>query len=188
VPSNFYKKEFIAKDGTKFILREPKISDVKQLMDEINSFVDEPKSGLSINKKMNLKEAKVWLKSVFKEIKKKERILLAVEINKRIVGECGVTREKWKKNHIAMLGIELMKEARGKGIGTTVINELIKLTKKRMKGLEFIDLSHFDYNKKADHMYQNIGFRHIGRLPKLSKEERAYSDEIFMRYCLNRNH
>lgn len=188
MPSRFYKKEFTAKDGTKFILRELRFSDVKQLMNEINSIADEPKNGLLINKKMNLREAKVWLKSVLKEIKKKERVLLAVEINKKIVGECGTNREKWKKNHIAMMGIGLLKEARGKGIGTIVIKELIKLTKKRMKGLEFIDLSHFDYNKRARHIYQKIGFKQIGRLPKFSKERDVYSDEIFMRYYLNRKH
>ena len=185
---NSYRKKFFAKDGTKFILRELRNPDAKQMMNEINSFVDEPKSGLSINKKMNLRETKVWLKSVLKEIKKKERVLLVVEINKKIVGEGSATREKWKKSHIAMMGIGLMKEARGKGIGTILIKELIKLAKKRMKGLEFIDLSHFDYNKRARHIYQKIGFKNIGRLPKLSKEGKAYSDEIFMRYYLNRNH
>ena len=47
-----FEKKFTAKDGTEVIFREPKASDVKDLMNMINEIMFEKNSGILLNKKV----------------------------------------------------------------------------------------------------------------------------------------
>ncbi|MCD6371765.1 MAG: hypothetical protein J7L39_03545 [Candidatus Aenigmarchaeota archaeon] len=55
--------KFIAKDGKKILVRYPKFSDWKDLMELINSAVEEGAFILA-NKKFKPKEEKEWLKGI----------------------------------------------------------------------------------------------------------------------------
>lgn len=175
-----YKKKFTAKDGTEVLFREPKITDAKLAMEFINPFVDEKNSGLSINKKVILKQERVWIQNLLKEIRKKEHVTLFVFYNNKIVGNCHIERKRWKHHHKAYLGIALSKDIRNKGIGFVVAKETINLAKKRMKGLEILETSVFGYNKRAQHFYKKLGFKRVATMPKSAKEGKRYTDEHFM--------
>jgi ribosomal protein S18 acetylase RimI-like enzyme len=187
VPNN-YRKEFFAKDGTKFILREPRLSDAKQVLQEINSFVGEYHSGILINKKKTLREEKGWLKSLIEEIKKKEGVFLVVEADGLIIGGSGINRGHDKKSFSATFGICLIKGYRSKGIGKILMREILWLARKRMKGLECVELGVLKYNEKARALYKKMGFKDAGYVHKQFKErEGEYVDEYQMKLWLNRN-
>jgi len=171
---------FTARDGTKVVFREPRSTDARSLMDFINEFVGEEKSGLLIDKKTNIRAERRWLKQRIREIKGKQTVMLLVECEGRIVGNCDVKRRMWKESHRAVFGIALNKEVRGRGIGEALIRKTIALAKQRMRGLEAIDLAVIDYNKRAKGLYSKVGFVKVARMPRAIKEERQYFDEDWM--------
>ena len=171
---------FTARDGKKVVFREPRSTDARSLMDFINEFVGEEKSGLLIDKKTNIRAERRWLKQRMREIKGKLTVMLLVEYEGRIVGNCDVKRRMWKESHRAVFGIALNKEIRGRGIGEALIRKTIALAKQRMRGLEAIDLAVIDYNKRAKGLYGKVGFAKVARMPRAIKEEHQYFDEDWM--------
>jgi RimJ/RimL family protein N-acetyltransferase len=169
-----------AKDGTKVVFREPRPDDSKALMDFINGFVDQERSGLLISKRTNIREERKWLGARLSEIKAKKTVMLLVERDGRIVGNCDVSRRMWKEAHRAVLGIALSKEIQGKGIGEKLIGRVVRLAKRRMKGLERIDLQVIDYNDRAKRLYKKVGFVKVARMPEAVKEGGEYYAEDWM--------
>jgi RimJ/RimL family protein N-acetyltransferase len=172
--------EFRAKDGTQVLFREPVQKDAAQLMRFINAFVAEKRSGLLINKKASLKEEIAWLKSWRADISKRKGVMLLVDVDGRIKGNCTVNRLPWKMAHTAEVGIALSLDMRGKGIGEALITKTIELARKRMRGLEMLHLKTFDYNERAQALYKRIGFVEVGRVPKANKEGEEYHDDVLM--------
>lgn len=67
--NRLYKFQKITLGRKEITLRNPRISDVKTLLDFINSLVKED-SPILVNKKATLKEEKEWLKDRIKLVKK----------------------------------------------------------------------------------------------------------------------
>ncbi len=178
-----FKREFVAKDGAHVLFREPKLSDIPLLTRMLNSVVYEPMSGLMIDKRVGIRQERVWLEGRLKEIRRRETVMIVVEAGGRIVGNCDIKRRGFKQAHRAVLGIVLVKEFRGKGIGEALMRSAIGLSKERMKGLEQIDLQTFAYNKRAQALYRKVGFVKIGEIPRAIREGgRFYSEHLMELY------
>ncbi len=171
---------FTAKDGTKVVFREPRPSDARALMNFINGFVGQERSGLLISKKTTIREERKWLRERLNEIKAKKTVMLLVELDGRVVGNSDVNRRIWKESHRAVFGIALSREIQGKGIGEQLIRRVVGLAKQRMKGLERVDLQVIDYNDRAKGLYRKVGFVKVARLPEAIKEDKEYFDEDWM--------
>jgi len=172
---------FTAADGTKMTFREPRPGDAAQLMEFINEIIDEPMSGLIMNKHVTIEEERKWLKSRLKEIAEHETVMLLVESSGRVRGNCSVSLRPWKEAHKGNIGIALNKDVRGKGVGEALMRRTMDLAEKRMKGLEMFDLAAFRYNKRALALYKKLGFVRVGRIPDSVKEKGGiYSDEEIM--------
>jgi RimJ/RimL family protein N-acetyltransferase len=174
------KHRFTARDGTSVIFREPRPSDSKLLMDFINPFVAEPMSGLLINKRVRLREERVWLRGWLADIKNRKGVMLLVEADGKIKGNCTVSRLVWKSSHMADAGIALSKDVRGRGIGEALMGATVELAMKRMRGLEMIQLKAFGYNERALELYKKLGFVVVGRIPRANKEGKDYYDDVLM--------
>jgi len=171
---------FTATDGTKVVFREPRPTDAKLFMNFINSFVTEQYSGILIDSKVNLSEERRWLNGWISDIKHRKGVMLSVEMDGKIVGNCTISRMIWKQSHRAGMGIAVSKEMRGKGIGEELMKRTIDLARKRLRGLEMIELSVLAYNKRASGLYKKLGFVRVGRMPDSVKEGREYFDEFMM--------
>ncbi len=169
-----------AKDGSEIVLREPRSTDAKQLMRFINQIIREPMSGIPFTRPMTLKAEEAWLEALLGQIRKRSMVMLILEIDDRIVGNCSVQRRMWKEKHRAQIGIAINKCARGRGIGEAMMRTTVALARKRMSGLELIDLVTYSYNSRAIALYEKLGFRRVGCLPHAVKECGHYYDDIFM--------
>lgn len=172
--------KFTAKDGTQLRFREPYPDDAPKMMRFINAFVSEPRSGLLIDRKVTLASEKVWFKGWLADIKQRRGVMLLVEKDGRVVGNCTANRLPWKNSHAADIGIALAKEVRGKGVGMALMTRTIDLARKRMRGLEMLHLKAIAYNDRARALYEKLGFVEVGRIPKANKEGREYFDDILM--------
>lgn len=178
--------EYVACDGTKLIFREPVKGEARALMSFINPFVDERRSGLLINRKVNLKSEEKWLESQLSDIRSRVVVMLLVELDGRVVGSCHMHRLSGKHFHRAVLGVALQREIRGKGVGEALMRKTMELGIRRFRGLETIELSSFAYNERAQSLYRKLGFREFCRVPRSAKEEGQYFDEVMMRLELPR--
>jgi RimJ/RimL family protein N-acetyltransferase len=171
---------FRARDGTELLFREPVRSDAPRMMRFINAFVSERRSGLLIDKKVTLAGERIWLKGWLADVKQKKGVMLLVEKDGQVVGNCTASRLAWKNSHAADFGIALSKEIRGKGVGEALMKRTIELAQKRMRGLEMLHLKAIAYNDRARALYEKLGFVEVGRIPKANKEGREYFDDILM--------
>ena len=176
--------QFIAKDGTRFLLREPMGSDARAAMIFINSFVGEERSGIVITKKKTLKDERKWLGGMRDGIKKKVTVHLFAVKDGAVVGSCEVSRRPGKMGHIALFGIAVTKPFRGIGLGGELARRVIELAARRMKGLEIIELGVIDYNRRAQSLYRKLGFKRVATIPKALKEGKEYHSHTIMHLYL----
>ncbi len=172
--------DFVASDGTNVVLREPKMGDAPEYMRLINEVIDEPNSGIMMNSHTGLEEERRWVRGRIEGIRRRRLVMLTAEVDGVIIGNCDVTVQGWKRSHRAMLGIVVVKGMRGKGVGEELMRRTIDLAERRLKGVEFIDLSVLDYNKRAKKLYTKLGFQVIARIPRGIREGKRYYDELLM--------
>lgn len=81
--------------------------------------------------------------------------------------------------HQATLGITVLKEFWGLGVGSHMMDALIQFAKDN-ELIEIVHLSVRADNLRAIALYERLGFREIGRYPKFKKIGDVYYDQILM--------
>jgi len=159
-------------------LSEYGLKDTKRFLDFINSLIEEDVQIL-FNKKLSLKEEKIWLKGQIKEIKSNRKVYLVAEINNIIIGSTEVGMGIGRANHIGTLHIAIRNGYRGIGLGKYLMKSIIKLAKRRLK-VKIIKIPVFDTNKPAIGLYKKYGFKKVGLIPKQFQYKGKLVDEIIM--------
>jgi RimJ/RimL family protein N-acetyltransferase len=173
-----FSKKFRILEKT-IVFRYPKISDSAGMMNLINSLVRE-KTDIAKISLVTLQQEKTWLDDAIKSIKAKNKIMLVAEMDGKIVGSCEITRDPYDvSRHVGTLGIGLVKNARGMGIGAKLIKETIDEAKKKLQ-LKVVKLYVFDSNNVAKNLYEEMGFSEIGRIPNGVYHNKKYKDDIIM--------
>jgi RimJ/RimL family protein N-acetyltransferase len=178
---------FRAEDGTSMVIREPRRGDAPALLRFINDLAVEPMSGILVDGKLTLKDEEEYVTRLLAEIKGKTTATLFVESDGRIVGNCSISRLRWKMRHRAVLAIALSKDVREKGVGTELARMTMSLAIERLKGIEVIELSYLAYNKRAQSFYTKLGFRPEDIVRDSVKEADQYFDEQRMVLRLGRS-
>ena len=149
-----------AKDAEEIILM------VKQVIDETGFF---PRTAEEFN--VTVEQEIDYIKST--------ALFLLVEIDGKIVGSVTLDRSHLiKLNHIVTLGITILKEYCGLGIGSLLMEKVIEWTKSN--GVEKIELEVFENNTSAIMLYKKFGFVEEGRKRKYIKTKEGYQDMILM--------
>jgi RimJ/RimL family protein N-acetyltransferase len=150
----------------------------EELMRYINHLIAED-TCILIDKKVTLKKEREWLRSKLAAMKRGDSICLVVEDMGKIAGILHSDREPFKMRNNAVIGIALLPEYRGQGIGETAMRILIKRTKKEMKPKN-IHLRVFACNKRAIALYRKLGFTRIAVLPNWVMHRGLFVDEHVM--------
>lgn len=161
-------------------LSQDDIKNVRKFQSFINSLAKEDVK-ISSNEKMSLKKETDWLKGHLEKIKKKKSVSLVAEYKGKIVAKTGIELNKGKKEHVGGLGISILKEFRGIGLGKHLMNEIIKMAKAELKPKpRVIRLSVFATNKPAINLYKKCGFLKVASIPKQFYHKRRLIDEDIM--------
>ncbi|KLN56904.1 GNAT family N-acetyltransferase [Variovorax paradoxus] len=100
---------------------------------------------------------------------------VAVDGSGKVVGWCDVSPVfGHSRVHIGVLGIALLPEARGHGLGAQLLQAAIG--KSWARGLTRIELSVRADNPKAKALYERFGFEHEGLLRRASLIDGTYHD------------
>lgn len=99
--------------------------------------------------------------------------------NKQVIGWCDISSlNRPIYAHCGELGIGVLKPYRGQGIGEALIRAALKKASKR--GLTRIELTVFEANKAAMHLYTKLGFVVEGTKKKAGLIDGQYFDVICM--------
>jgi len=106
------------------------------------------------------------------------------EADGRIVGWCDALPgpAAMGTNHVGRLGMGVLKDFRGRGIGRQLLEATI--AKARERGLEKIELSVYATNLSAIGLYRNFGFQEEGRKKRGRLVDGIYDDVILMGLAL----
>ncbi len=168
---------FKAKDGRKVVLRPIKWEDLDDCIEFINSLVEEGANILRDTKVSREDEAE-WLGRRLARVEKGELIDVVAEVDGRMVANSEVEKRSGFMKHVGGLGIGIKSGYRGIGIGTKLMQTLIKESKKA--GLKILELDVFDVNEPAQALYKKMGFKEVGRTPKGVYKQGKYIDELHM--------
>lgn len=172
------KTQEIEVDGKKIVIRRPNMKDLKQILNFVNSLIDEDLPLPHIKRK-TLKEEKGRLKNVVKEIRAGRKHHLIAIYKGKVIGGVSVRKGKGKYLHTAVYGIVIRKGYRNLGLGKLLTKMIIDIAKKD-KEIKIVTLNTFSVNKKAMRLYKKFGFKKIATLPKRFKHKGRYIDNIVM--------
>jgi len=118
-------------------------------------------------------------------IEKGHPFLVAVE-GGTVVGWCDVVPvPRPIFAHVGVLGMGLLPEHRGRGLGTALMTAALEAS--RACGLERVELAVFADNERAQHLYARMGFVVEGVQSRRAKIDGRYRDEILMALALTRS-
>ena len=172
----------MAQDGREVTLRAPKWDDLDDMLEFINSMVEEG-ADIMMDTKQTREQEVEWLAGHITKIENDKEAVIVAEVDGRFVGQVEVTPQSMRSKHVGVLGIALKDGYREIGIGTELMKEAENQA--RRLGLEILNLEVFATNDRARHVYRKVGYREVGAWPKAFKKNGAYIDAVLMSKMLS---
>lgn len=169
-------REFEARDGRKVTLRTPTWEDLDDMLDFINSLVEEEAMILMETKQTRDQEVD-WLARALSNMEKDRQVRVVAEVDGKMVGQCEVALGAGRKSHVGTLGISVKQGYRDVGIGQELMRELENQA--RALGVETLYLEVYGISP-AMRLYERLGYREHGRLPGGIKYRGEYVDCVSM--------
>jgi RimJ/RimL family protein N-acetyltransferase len=166
-------KQYLLKNGQTITVKEAKEDDAEGIKNVINSVASEKYYVVPERSREDWDEA-------IREIKNRKGLIITAQVDEKTVGMAHLVRGKFEKNkHVGFLGISIVNEFRGMGIGTAMMKYMMEWAR-RQKGLEKISLTVFSTNKAAINLYRTFGFQIEGISKRQYRIEGKYIDETIM--------
>ena len=184
----FEEKRITLKDGRNAILKSPCIEDAAKLLDYIKRSCGEtdfltryPEEWDS----MTVESEEKWVNRVRGS---QSTLAITCYIDGNIAGNCEINfRGGIKTSHRATVGIAILKEYWGIGIGSAMFRELIAAAEAN-PATEIVELEFIEGNDRARTLYEKYGFKVVGERPNAFKlKDGRIMKEYFMQKEIKRN-
>ncbi len=174
------EKEVTLKNGRKVILRSPDTADAEAVIQHFSITSGETYFMARYPEEIviTVEEEKEFLRKLNED---EDNFMIAAFLDGQLVGNAGVLKiqDFIKLRHRGGFGISIREHVCGLGLGTLMLLEVIEQAKHT--GFEQLELEVFADNKRAKHLYENMGFQQVGILPRACKlKDGTYRDEIQM--------
>jgi len=167
------------KSGMELLLRRPKEEDAEAMLEYLN-IVGGESDNLLFGKnefRLTMEQEREHIKSV--NINDNALMLLGI-IDNQIISVSQVSAPNRKRiAHNSELAISVKKEYWSMEIGTAVMEVLIDFAKNH-ETIKTISLGVKASNKKAQHLYEKLGFEKVGVHRNFFNIDGNYDDEILM--------
>lgn len=168
---------FTAKDGREVTLRTPKWDDLDDMLEFINSLVEE-EAMVARHTKVTREQEIDWLADNLKKLEKGQHISIVAEVDGKMVGSCGINPMFGRMSHLGSLGISVKEGYREIGIGMNLMKEAEKhAIYMRLKSMK---LEVFENNEPAIVLYEKRGYKITDRVPGAILYKGEYLDSIIM--------
>ena len=169
------------KDGRKLTVRKAAKEDAAEIIEYLNIVGGESDNLLfgAEGFGMTVEQEEVYIENC-----REPSALLVGLLNNKIVCIGHISAlPKTRVAHLGEVGISVLKEFWGIGVGTCLMNYVIKFAKESGV-IEVLHLGAKAENTRAIELYKKLGFREIGRFPGFFKIDGKYYDEIKMNLYL----
>jgi RimJ/RimL family protein N-acetyltransferase len=171
-------KNFTAKDGQNVVLRTPRWEDLDDLLELINSLVDE-KADIYVTQKFTREAESEWLLKVLSRLEKDEQFFLVAEVDKKVVALSDFQVKGGDEEHrVGAIGIIVRNGYRDLGIGTKIMKTILEQA--AFFGLRTMSVNAFATNERAIHVYKKVGFVELGLIPEKHFRQGRFIDEVIM--------
>jgi ribosomal protein S18 acetylase RimI-like enzyme len=121
-----------------------------------------------------------WFGELHRAILEGRKVCSVAEEEGRIVAMASVSGERngVESRHIGTLGVEVLPDYQGRGIGRAVLVHVLEACRGRF---EMVDLSVIPVNERAARLYRQLGFEVYGTKPRAFQRNGAYHDLVLMR-------
>lgn len=167
------------------MIRELKWEDMDDIIRNYYSYYDEvekenPDLGLVLYMERPDYASEIgWFTSLYRDVMSGIAKCLVAEEDSRVVGICDVhsKRPKSEIGHVGVLGLAIVKDYRGRGIGKALLEGMLKACRGTF---EILNLDVLANNNIARELYRKVGFVDVGTQPKALKRNGKYYSEISM--------
>lgn len=170
-------------NGKTVIIRMANRKDAQSLLEAVSRYLIDSEYLLTSIEEFNptLQDERRWIETLNEN---RNCLLLVAEHRGKIIGNIDLKGELRKKTrHNALLGIGILKEWRGIGLGRLLMEYAISWAQQSLS-LETLWLHVFAGNTHAIHLYQSMGFRELCVQKNfIKKPDGTYEDNIIM--CLS---
>ena len=126
-----------------------------------------------------------WFASLYRRLLDGDAVAVVAELGGRVVGQCSVSRvgraPDAENGHVGELGIMVERGYRGRGVGHALLRAAIARSRGRF---EVLRLGVHANNVGARRLYERVGFRLVGAIPRAFRRYGAYVDEQLMALVL----
>lgn len=171
-------KTFTSKKGNFVVVRTPLMEDVSLMTDFINEMSREDTFISFSGEQITEEEESKFVKEFIENMEKGNGLSILAFVGDTLISSSGISRQQRRSKHFGSLGISIKDGYREEGIGTELMNIMIDGAEK-MK-MRAIELSCFANNPRAFYLYEKMGFREVGRIPKKYFYKGDYIDSIEM--------
>ncbi len=168
------------RDGESYVIRYPRMDDVRAMMDFINKLSQERTYIRFQGEVISLEQEREFLQGQIDKIGKKLAVHLMVVLGDKIIGGSAINMEDKTESHVGVFGITLAHDYRGQGIGKKLMEMVIATGIENLVQLKIITLGVFGDNLRAQEMYRSFGFVEYGRLPEGVFRQGSYADRVLM--------
>ena len=96
------------------------------------------------------------------ELNNEDALFIYYKVDGRIVARGTVDFMRWRRvRHMASLGLGVLKEFWGLGIGTEAMSYMISVAPQIVPEVTHIELNVFEFNTRAMTLYERLGFRTV---------------------------
>jgi RimJ/RimL family protein N-acetyltransferase len=165
--------------GTKVYLRAIELSDLDSIMEHWNTY--EMRLGLGRYIPSSRREREEWIQKADEDMKNQSSYKFAIIENNsnRFLGVGALNRVD-KQNKTASMSIAIYNlNDQGKGYGTDGVKCLLSIGF-NVLNLHRIELHVYDFLKAGIHVYEKLGFKHVGIRRKASFISGRYVDDLIM--------
>lgn len=173
------EQEFISKTGKKILFRTLQVSDLNQALNYINTLSKEDTFILRSGEQLTEEEERRWLQDTQDGFAKKTVVRIGAFYNGKLIGTSDIKSLGLREKHVGLFGLTVAKEFREEGIGTALMEYVLKLGKEYL-GLKIATLGVFANNERGKYIYKKLGFKEYGNLPGALLYKGEYINHIYM--------
>jgi RimJ/RimL family protein N-acetyltransferase len=162
--------------GKRLTLRKGRVADAVALLAYVNAVAAEGRFFLVDRIELTMEEEHKWIRA---HDGGPGGLLIVVADGERVVGNLSASRVKYSKGkHRAHVGLGMLPEYRGKGVGRALLEEALGWA--RSQRVRKLSLEVIASNKRAVALYRSFGFVQDGVNRRHFKIKGRYVDNIHM--------
>jgi ribosomal protein S18 acetylase RimI-like enzyme len=160
-------------------VREVRWEDFPSLVENYYALYEEvqenPDLGIGLfEERPTLASEVAWFARLYRGVLEGEVVAAVADEEGRAVGLCTVHRAGGPESgHYGILAILVARQHRGRGVGRALLVSVIERCRSKYEALE---LTVFASNSAARHLYDSLGFRKVGVLPKMVLRKGQHTD------------